>query len=565
VYVANSQSNNLSVIDTDGSSSTFNSVIANVAIGKSAKSVTVSPDGGRIYIGTEDGYLVLGSLDYGVIAAVSTGKATKSVTVSPDGALLILIDTQGELTIYDITPGSDSENQVIASVKTGAAVKSATVSPDGALLLVVLETGGLIEVYSLHTGTSIGVLGPDATGTIFELLLIAVLEAGENPQVVAFDPTGTGQFVVTNAGDNTLTVFAIGEDTGPGWLRGIVYADCPDPGTALHGVEVDVFVNGTGEMLSSLVTDETGFYEAEIDPGFYCVTIVTPLGYTIEYESVPLEVVSEDTTSMDWSLECQEIIPSPRRMSFWKHQLGVALRGSGKFEIGGPLLCDYLDMIQSHFNNHRLNQVVVYQPPESDECTDKLQVAKDLLNLDGDMDMLSHARQELMALLFNVSSDKLGLTEIISLDGAPVSKAITYVDQLIDDGDPLNDEKAMKIAKDVNRGKLVNMGVIPEDLPNFSYQIVPRKFKLEQNYPNPFNPKATIKFETARPGNVKLVIYDVAGRLVRTLVDEHRDPNRYVVVWDGTNNAGSRVSSGVYFCRMVAGSFDRTYKMLLLK
>jgi hypothetical protein len=209
--------------------------------------------------------------------------------------------------------------------------------------------------------------------------------------------------------------------------------------------------------------------------------------------------------------------------------------------------------------------VVVYEPPESDDCMDKLQVVKDLMNLDGDEDMLSHARQELMALLFNVTSGKLSLTEYISVDQAPVSRAITYVDQLIDDGDPSNDEIAMKIAKDVNKGKMVRSGVIPDGLPDISYRIVPRKFSLSAVYPNPFNPTTTIKFGVAKPEKVKLVVYDVAGRRVRTLVDEVKQPNRYTVVWDGTDDQGARQASGVYFYRMVTDSFEMTRKMVMLK
>jgi hypothetical protein len=136
---------------------------------------------------------------------------------------------------------------------------------------------------------------------------------------------------------------------------------------------------------------------------------------------------------------------------------------------------------------------------------------------------------------------------------------------LIDNGDPADDETAMKIAKDINKGKLVGVGLIPNNLPDFSYLPTPRKFRLDQNFPNPFNPSATIKFEIARPVHVKLKIYDIKGRLVRTLVDEPRKPNLYRVIWDGTNESGARVASGVYFCRLQAGDFDKTNKMVLLK
>ncbi|MDH4035875.1 MAG: C25 family cysteine peptidase [Candidatus Krumholzibacteria bacterium] len=91
--------------------------------------------------------------------------------------------------------------------------------------------------------------------------------------------------------------------------------------------------------------------------------------------------------------------------------------------------------------------------------------------------------------------------------------------------------------------------------------------KLGQNYPNPFNPVTTIEYWV--PGGsrnrVSLVIYDVRGARVRTLVDREKAAGRYAAQWDGRNDAGAPVSSGVYFYRMVAGGFENTRRMVLLK
>ena len=88
---------------------------------------------------------------------------------------------------------------------------------------------------------------------------------------------------------------------------------------------------------------------------------------------------------------------------------------------------------------------------------------------------------------------------------------------------------------------------------------------LEQNMPNPFNPSTTIKYAIARDENVSLVIYDVAGRQVRTLVDDRQRADVYKVTWDGINNNGQRVASGMYFYKLAAGKFVQTKKMMLLK
>jgi hypothetical protein len=93
----------------------------------------------------------------------------------------------------------------------------------------------------------------------------------------------------------------------------------------------------------------------------------------------------------------------------------------------------------------------------------------------------------------------------------------------------------------------------------------PRANALAQNYPNPFNPQTTIAFAIKDRGAVSVKVYNVAGQLVRTLVNEDRTAGAHTVVWDGRNDSGSPVSSGVYFYKLVASDFSQTKKMVLLK
>jgi hypothetical protein len=89
---------------------------------------------------------------------------------------------------------------------------------------------------------------------------------------------------------------------------------------------------------------------------------------------------------------------------------------------------------------------------------------------------------------------------------------------------------------------------------------------LHQNRPNPFNPTTTIHFDLAREGHVTLRVYDVGGRLVRTLVDERMSAGfDHRVVWSGLDEAGSPVASGIYFARLVAGEVTATRKLVMLK
>jgi hypothetical protein len=94
---------------------------------------------------------------------------------------------------------------------------------------------------------------------------------------------------------------------------------------------------------------------------------------------------------------------------------------------------------------------------------------------------------------------------------------------------------------------------------------IPSAFKLSQNFPNPFNPSTTIKFDMKEKGPVTLKVYDVAGRLVRTLEDGVRDAGAYSILWDGRNNIGSEVASGIYFYKMETNGFIETRKMVMLR
>jgi cytoskeletal protein CcmA (bactofilin family) len=94
---------------------------------------------------------------------------------------------------------------------------------------------------------------------------------------------------------------------------------------------------------------------------------------------------------------------------------------------------------------------------------------------------------------------------------------------------------------------------------------VPTVFQLEQNYPNPFNPSTTIKYQIPQQSSVMLVIYNVQGQKVRTLVSEEQKAGFYSLQWDGKNDAGVLVSSGFYIYRIQAGTFNATQKMLLMK
>jgi len=103
-------------------------------------------------------------------------------------------------------------------------------------------------------------------------------------------------------------------------------------------------------------------------------------------------------------------------------------------------------------------------------------------------------------------------------------------------------------------------------------ELIPVTFRLGQNYPNPFNPSTTIPFKAGSrklgagsPTRTTLKIYNVLGQLVKTLVDEEKSPGNYQLIWDGKDQRGDEVSSGIYFYQLKAGNYKETRKMSLLR
>lgn len=94
---------------------------------------------------------------------------------------------------------------------------------------------------------------------------------------------------------------------------------------------------------------------------------------------------------------------------------------------------------------------------------------------------------------------------------------------------------------------------------------LPKTFALHQNYPNPFNPITTIKYDLPQEAHVKIMIYDIMGREVRTLVNARQPAGYQAIQWNALDNNGRRVSSGYYIYVMQADKYHKTQKMILLK
>ncbi len=159
-------------------------------------------------------------------------------------------------------------------------------------------------------------------------------------------------------------------------------------------------------------------------------------------------------------------------------------------------------------------------------------------------------------------------------DGENRTLALTGLDQIPDGMQAwliFNDENRVSpveggeiILKNETRGAELVIGT--EDyLTHRLGDLLPMDFALHQNYPNPFNPTTTIRFDLPNEAFVRLDVYNILGRKVKTLIDQPMQPGYHSVDWDGSDNAGHTIASGIYFYRLAAGDKVDKKKMVLLK
>ena len=118
--------------------------------------------------------------------------------------------------------------------------------------------------------------------------------------------------------------------------------------------------------------------------------------------------------------------------------------------------------------------------------------------------------------------------------------------------------------KKVQNAEVIEVPTIPTSVGE-PVNGVPTTFGISQNYPNPFNPTTSFDYAVSNQTFVGIKVYNLLGQEVRTLVSEEKGVGVYKAVWDGKDNVGTEVPSGMYLYKMIAGSFSETKKMMFLK
>jgi YVTN family beta-propeller protein len=202
LYVATAgNSGDVVVVDTDTQSNTYTAKTT-IATGSSNQTVTVTTDGGELIIGTTSGIVLvdIDGDDYGAKQSIVTGSSSQSVTVTPDGGFALVLTNTGLLLVIDIRAGSPTFGTAKTSISTGSTSQAVTVSPDGGQVYVSTSDGQIL-VYSL-TLSGGGSASAEHSNAGFSMVPIDTVHVGENLVGMAFK--GRDQLLVVDAGERKL-------------------------------------------------------------------------------------------------------------------------------------------------------------------------------------------------------------------------------------------------------------------------------------------------------------------------------------------------------------------------
>jgi hypothetical protein len=316
-------------------------------------------------------------------------------------------------------------------------------------------------------------------------------------------------------------------------------------------------VNG----FDDIYTDANGEYSfVDVPAGDYQVMIVEPLGYIIDENPKQAVVVANETTTVDFLLTEVVVLNNARSKGYWKHQFDVYVKDRGHAQESAADLQIYIDEVSDRYKPH----FSIF-----DDATDGTGDFEDwqaILSVKGNAGMEAKATAQLAALVLNIMSLKVGQYEVVTADNKTAGDVMTYVSELIEDGDGSNDELAKDLADAVNLQQTIAVGLVNPGQ-NILYKInsdlnfeIPESYTLYQNHPNPFNPTTIIGFTLPESGFVTLSIYNSLGEEVAVLVNHQMAAGSFNIPFDA-----SGFTSGIYLYRINVKNFVSVKKMILLK
>ncbi len=578
-------------------------VVSSVGTGKSTKSVTISVDGTLLYVLTTEGEVLIIDNDpnsssyFSVVSRVGTGSKTKEITISPDGTLLYLVQEDSDDVIVvsvEVTGGAASFDDYdipppgigiafVDTIPTGDDPAGAAVDPRGTGRWVVCNAGeSTIFVYDTEQ--------PDKIDYLAEVTV--------KPSTIKLpiDPTGACE---EDDKDDELDDWW---DTYRGrYIR--AWIELPDTGLVELIDTTSVLLNDVIPGMKALKKpftdrDKDGLPEAVywfdrelfemiIPQGDYVKATVSGMLITGDcFEgcdsirthrpeiTAPTEgqtLVANEVFTIRWTspsdvkVDYVDIFYTLDDGTTWLPIAEMLTDDDGEYDWIVPLVVSDCVRIMVTLYEDDYKECTVVGQGMSAKFDISIPLAVRVTSFSGKVEdgkamIRWETGTEIGAAGFHLrrSNAEDGVFHRVSTATTPATGGVSgerY--EWVDDTGKPGQTYYYMLEEITDRGGSEFYG---------PYEVTFKaSYELRQNVPNPFNPTTTIRFVVPERADVSLVIYDVQGRVVRTLMEGNQEPNFYSLIWDGRNNNGQSVASGVYFYRLRAGQFVRTKKMMLLK
>jgi hypothetical protein len=373
--------------------------------------------------------------------------------------------------------------------------------------------------------------------------------------------TTTVEFTVTDEnGLSSTCETAVYVTGGAGDISGTISSN----GVPIEGVLVKLLDNFDPTIIiSETVTTEIGEYLFEnVSPDTFQVMVIEPLGYIANQNFVQSILYCGNLNIIDIVFERVITVNDARGKGFWKHQFDVFVKDKGEAEETVESLNNFITEVHSRYT---------FLLPIFDGMTEFVDW-QSVLSVNGNAGMETKAISHLAALVLNIMSQKIAQYEIVTEDGFTAGDVLTYVSELLPhwDTDPLNDELAKNLAEWVSTQQMIEAGLVhPSRVilykdrigePSETENTIPCSYSLYQNYPNPFNPVTTITYDLPDAASVEISVFNIQGRIIKTLVNDFRTAGRHHVVFDA-----SGLASGIYYYEMKTNSFNSVKKLIFTK
>ena len=530
IYVLNAASNTISEIDAGPGNATYDQVTKTTSCGSGSTQVIITADGSTAYVACAAGLQIINMVTNAIVHTVNCGSAATNVVITADGTLAFVLTSGGELVVIALT--GPNANQIVGSTSCGSGSTSVIITADGTLAFVTTSDGTVL-VFQIGAGAG-GNGSTRLPGSPVVLTLVETFTLGGTPAVAAPDPLGRTRVWVTNSETGRLHVLGT-----------------PD---ALPVVTVDFDFNPSTINVRSLGNWVKGTIEPPAP--FLAESLVVS---TIRLNGA----VYADPTSAELGDHDGDGIPD-LRVRFWRQDVHLLLAPGNQVPVcvdgrlGSRLFsgCDTIKVKHGSVTKPVAGEVVAPVAPcviEWNLADEDVQWVSILYTRDRGVTWTQIAERQ--------PNDGQYTWNVPAIHGDSLRVAVLFVE---------NEEVPLDQVDPEYSPEEDALGVLAMSAPFSIFgatdvQAAPTELQFALTGPNPARGDARMTFGLPSRADVKLELFDVLGRRVKTLARGVHEAGWHSVRWTGTGDSGAPIGAGLYFVRFRAEGREFGARLIWLK